>query len=339
MPALPLSCGTNTIGQLAVFNCEFGSNFDTYDFALFGFAAPAGAHLRVRAATDISVNLDPQLALYDPSGALAGISDDEVPTNRADVLEATLAAAGTWTVMVTSETPGFGSRLFGLEVSCPTPPSAQTIATPTNLTASIVSRETVRLTWRDNATNELEYRVESRIGDSSYVQLGSIPANSNGVDINGHSAGAPYSFRVRAAAGTEASAYSNAASVLFPTSSCQPDSLTACLLDGRFQVRVIYENAETSGFAGVMFFDQQRATNDQSAFFYFTDPTNFEMGVKMVAGCPLNNQYWFFVSGLTDQEWVVEVYDTSTGAVKYYQNTLGNLSETTGDTSAFSCTP
>jgi len=88
-----------------------------------------------------------------------------------------------------------------------------------------------------------------------------------------------------------------------------------------------------------MSFGGQRTENDESVFFTFFSPTNFEMGVKVLNACVpvLGNKYWVFVSGLTNQGWTVTVRDTVTGAVKVYSNDVGHLSTTFADTAAFGC--
>lgn len=130
-----------------------------------------------------------------------------------------------------------------------------------------------------------------------------------------------------------------ATTFLEQTSACVRDAQTACLQNGRFEVKVVWNNTSASGSGQVMSFGGQRTENDESVFYSFQSPTNFEMGVKMLNACiPLfGNQFWVFVSGLTDQGWLVTVRDTQTGAVKTYSNNNGNLSETFADTSAFDC--
>jgi hypothetical protein len=118
---------------------------------------------------------------------------------------------------------------------------------------------------------------------------------------------------------------------------CTRDSQTACLLGGRFLVRTTYQTNSSSGSGNVMSFTGSRAENDQSAFFWFFNDTNFEMGLKMVDACSFNNQFWVYIGGLTDQGWAVKITDTQTGAVRIYSNDLGHLSTPVGDTSAFSC--
>ena len=119
--------------------------------------------------------------------------------------------------------------------------------------------------------------------------------------------------------------------------SCVRDSHTACLLNGRFQVRVSWRTSSSTGSGNVMDFAGARAENDESVFFWFFDSTNFEMGLKMLNACTLNNKFWVYIGGLTDQGWTVNIVDTKTGASRTYTNALGHLSTPVGDTSALAC--
>lgn len=118
---------------------------------------------------------------------------------------------------------------------------------------------------------------------------------------------------------------------------CVEGADTACLQSGRFEVKVTWETATNTGAAQVMSFSGPRAENDESVFWWFFSPTNFELGVKVLKACSLTNTFWVFTSGLTDQGWTVHVRDTTTGATQIYSNALGHLSSTFADTSAFSC--
>jgi len=115
--------------------------------------------------------------------------------------------------------------------------------------------------------------------------------------------------------------------------SCIDDATHACHLSGRFRVQVDWNTVDASGSAQVMDFSGERASSDQSSFWWFFDPSNFEMGVKMVDACvePFN-AFWVFVSGLTNQAYDVEVTDTVTGAVRHYLNPLGAYPRTIGAT-------
>jgi hypothetical protein len=118
---------------------------------------------------------------------------------------------------------------------------------------------------------------------------------------------------------------------------CRRDDDTACLRDGRFEVEVTWSTATESGPARVMRFGGQRSENDESAFWWFFAPTNFELGVKVLDGCAVNGRHWVFLSGLTDQGWTVRVRDLVSGAERRYQNEVATLSTTFADTAAFAC--
>ncbi len=128
---------------------------------------------------------------------------------------------------------------------------------------------------------------------------------------------------------------------LNPASSgtCVPDADTACLLGGRFKVEVTWTTASSTGPGQIMSFGSERAESNESAFFWFFSPTNFEMGVKMVDACvPPWNRYWVFVSGLTSQQYEVRVTRMANPTdIRTYTNPLDHLPTTAGDTDAFTC--
>ncbi len=127
-----------------------------------------------------------------------------------------------------------------------------------------------------------------------------------------------------------------------PDLACTPTGLNACLLGGRFQVSVAYTTVSSAGVGQVMNFNGARAESDQSAFFYFFDNANFEMGVKMVDACSFNDSFWVFLSGLTNQGNAVNILDTFTGQTRTYTNPLGSYPQTLGATdgvTGFDCTP
>ncbi len=119
--------------------------------------------------------------------------------------------------------------------------------------------------------------------------------------------------------------------------SCTRTATTSCLVGSRFQVRVSFVNSSSSGNATVMSFSGTRAESDESTFLYFTDSSNFEMGLKILPACGLNNHFWVFIGGLTNQGWTVNILDTATGHTKAYSNANGHLTATIADTSALTC--
>jgi hypothetical protein len=120
--------------------------------------------------------------------------------------------------------------------------------------------------------------------------------------------------------------------------SCVDTATSACLLGGRFQVSAAYDNTTTGiGSGTVLSFGGTRAESDESVFFYFTDPSNFEMGAKILDACSINNSFWFFVGGLTNQGFGIDVLDTQTGNHHYYLNNDGTTTVTITDTASLPC--
>jgi len=92
---------------------------------------------------------------------------------------------------------------------------------------------------------------------------------------------------------------------------------TLCLLDGRFRVTAVWNNQfdGSSGSAGAT------PNTDLAGFFYFTDPTNVELIVKML---DFGDRFLFFYGQLTNLRFTITVVDTVTGQQKTYANTAGD---------------
>ncbi len=92
------------------------------------------------------------------------------------------------------------------------------------------------------------------------------------------------------------------------------------LLGGRFRVEVSWrDHAKRAGFGRAL-----RGT-DETGFFWFFDPANTELVVKMLDGGPVNGQYWSFYGALSDVEYWIDVTDTATGATREYHNPEHNV--------------
>ncbi|TBL76261.1 exo-alpha-sialidase [Paenibacillus thalictri] len=73
------------------------------------------------------------------------------------------------------------------------------VADPTALSASTGSPSHLNLSWTDNASNEQGYRIERRkLGDSSWLTLGLLPANTTSYQSVGLLAGTTYEHRITA---------------------------------------------------------------------------------------------------------------------------------------------
>ncbi|MES1242819.1 MAG: cellulase family glycosylhydrolase [Acidobacteriota bacterium] len=102
-----------------------------------------------------------------------------------------------------------------------------------------------------------------------------------------------------------------------------------CLLDARFRVDVQFRDPNT-GLPGT---GTPVPRTDQSGTFWFFNPQNVELVVKILDGRPLTGKFWVFYGALSDVEYWITVTDTQTGASKQYHNARGNLCGK-GDTSA-----
>ncbi len=115
--------------------------------------------------------------------------------------------------------------------------------------------------------------------------------------------------------------------------SCVPGAQTLCLDGRRFSVKAHWTSATASGDAGAV------ELTDDTGYFWFFDPLNVELTVKVLDGCVLSNHYWAFLAGLTNVKVDVTVTDTASGKVKVYSNPLNRTFVTQLDTGAFATCP
>ena len=111
---------------------------------------------------------------------------------------------------------------------------------------------------------------------------------------------------------------------------CEGDTYTLCLNGGRFAVRAFWRNR-----AGTEDLAARIPLSADTGGFYFFDPTNFELLVKVLDGCAINQHFWVFAAGLTDVEVDVLITDTFTGEVRTYHNEQGQAFAPVQDIDAF----
>ncbi len=113
------------------------------------------------------------------------------------------------------------------------------------------------------------------------------------------------------------------------------DGRYAQLLNGRFEVSVTGFDFFANPFIGRTV---PLASND-SAVFWFFKPANFELLVKIVNGCGLNNRFWVYYAATTNVDFTLKVTDTFLPApFNYvtYHNPLGTQFYTSvADSDAF----
>jgi polysaccharide biosynthesis protein PslG len=111
------------------------------------------------------------------------------------------------------------------------------------------------------------------------------------------------------------------------SSSCTPGPQTLCLLASRFQVTSHWRLPSGGGLGTAV------SEGDQTGAFWFFDPANLELLVKVIDGRALTGHFWFFYGALSNVEYWVRVTDTATGASKRYHNPAGGICGV-GDTAA-----
>ena len=114
------------------------------------------------------------------------------------------------------------------------------------------------------------------------------------------------------------------------------DGRVAEVLGGRFRISVTGANFTGGTFVG----KSVPLASTDSAIFWFFQPANFELLIKMVDGCSLNDRYWVFYAATTNVAFTIRVYDTFRDETRTYSNILGstaNIART--DSDAFATCP
>ncbi len=102
----------------------------------------------------------------------------------------------------------------------------------------------------------------------------------------------------------------------FLSPGCAANAETLCLQNGRFQARVSWKNPfNTDTGTGKTL----PLTGDTGAFWFF-DPSNLEMMVKVLDGRLVNENFWVFYGSLSNVEYTLTLTDTVTGTSKSYHN-------------------
>jgi hypothetical protein len=96
----------------------------------------------------------------------------------------------------------------------------------------------------------------------------------------------------------------------------------------RFEASLTWHTAIASG-VGV-----SEAVTDNSGYFWFFDPSNPELLVKVIDGRAVNGHFWVFLGGLSDVAYTLTLTDRATDKVRTYTNTPGAVTSR-ADTSSF----
>lgn len=117
---------------------------------------------------------------------------------------------------------------------------------------------------------------------------------------------------------------------------CTPSDTALCLNKGRFRVEVTWRDFNGLTGSGHVV---QGVPSDDSGIFWFFSSNNWEMLVKVLNGCSINNHYWVFSAATTNVEYTLRVTDTNDGTVVPYVNPLGTRAAAITDTTAFATCP
>jgi hypothetical protein len=142
--------------------------------------------------------------------------------------------------------------------------------------------------------------------------------------------------------GAFAATYPSIAAWLAPTAParCVPSGTRLCIDDTpgdqRFQVDVSFQTAGGSPAPGNAVPLSSLGVSSGGLFWFF-NPGNPEMLVKVLNGCGLGGHYWVFYAAGTNVGLTTTVTDTVTGAHKTYGNPIGTAAPPVQDTSALPC--
>ena len=104
--------------------------------------------------------------------------------------------------------------------------------------------------------------------------------------------------------------------------------------DGRFVASVTWNTATQNGSGFAVPAD---GTATDSGLFWFFQPTNWELMVKVLDGCAINQHYWVLGAAATDVRYTLRITDTQTGTVWAYTSLGSHLAPAFADVQAFPC--
>jgi fibronectin type III domain protein len=217
--------------------------------------------------------------------------------------------------------------LYGPAVSLPA---------PSHLAAEAISPTEVQLTWTDESADETGFEIEARSLEGDFAAVATVAAGATTTVIQGLRPATAYVFRVRAVRPGAVSAYSNEATVATDAlpAPCVSDGTTVCL-GGRFRASVAWKAPDGSSGSGRV----MPVAAADSGLFWFFDPDNLELLVKVLDGCAVNHHFWVYTGPATDVQLILTVVDSQTGKVRVYFNPLGTAAGTATDLEAFAACP
>ncbi|MDP9194330.1 MAG: LamG domain-containing protein [Acidobacteriota bacterium] len=126
----------------------------------------------------------------------------------------------------------------------------------------------------------------------------------------------------------------------FPVAlNCGANTATTLCLLTRFSITSRWRTNPTPGSLTDGQSQVAGVANAGSGLFQFFSPTNWEILVKTLDGCGLNNRYWVFSAATTNVFYRMDVLDVTSGKQKIYFNYPGPPAPAVTDTSALAVCP
>lgn len=113
---------------------------------------------------------------------------------------------------------------------------------------------------------------------------------------------------------------------------CAPSSKRLCLTGNRFGIEVEWLTPD-----GTLGTGTTRPMTSDSGLFWFFEPDNLEVLVKVLDACAINNHFWVYLAATTDVNYRLTVTDTKTGQTQQYINPQGVRAQAIADIEAFGC--
>jgi len=212
-------------------------------------------------------------------------------------------------------------------------------AAPTGLHAAAQSTSAIQLDWSEASSGVTQFHVEQQSLGGALQEIGTVPGGTTTDLVSGLPASTFFNFRVRAENASGLSPYSNVAGAATDAvpAPCAAGPSTLCLGDGgRFKAEIAWVSSTASGMGNAV----TVPSAPDSGLFYFFNPGNIEMLVKVLNACsPPFSRYWVFFAATTNVRFTLTVTDTQTNKVKVYFNPLNQAAAPLQDTDAFATCP
>ena len=188
------------------------------------------------------------------------------------------------------------------------------------------SIDEVRLWTVARTIDQIRSNLNKRITARQPGLAGVWPLDGNGSDVTGARHGA---------LGGSGAGFDHLATV----SGCGASTATTFCLNDRFTVKAFWRTSATPGTPADGQAQIASCATPGCGLFWFFSPTNWEVMVKSINGCGLNNRWWVFSAATTNVFYRLEVTDVQSGETKIYFNYPGPPAPAVTDTSAFATCP